>query len=130
LGQEDLTTADLPAIAAAGLRLGISTHSYVELLRARQLQPSYIALGHIFATQTKQMPSQPQGLTRLKRYVDLCSDTPTVAIGGITAERLDAVLRCGVSGVAVVSAVTAQAEPEQAFSRFKHQVEQHYAHYA
>lgn len=130
LGQEDLTTADLPAIAAAGLRLGISTHSYVELLRALQLQPSYIALGHIFATQTKQMPSQPQGLTRLKRYAALCSDTPTVAIGGITAERLNAVLQCGVSGVAVVSAVTAQAEPEQAFSRFKHQVEQHYAHYA
>lgn len=130
LGQEDLTVADLPAIAAAGLRLGISTHSYAELLRARQLQPSYIALGHIFATQTKQMPSQPQGLTRLKHYAALCSNTPTVAIGGITAERLDAVLKCGVSGVAVVSAVTAQAEPEQAFSHLKHRVEQHYAHQA
>jgi hydroxymethylpyrimidine kinase/phosphomethylpyrimidine kinase/thiamine-phosphate diphosphorylase len=130
LGQEDLAEADLPAIAAAGLRLGISTHSYAELLRARQLQPSYIALGHIFATQTKQMPSQPQGLTRLKRYAALCSDMPTVAIGGISAERLDAVLQCGVSGVAVVSAVTAQADPEQAFSHFKHHVEQHYAHFA
>ncbi|MEH8019463.1 thiamine phosphate synthase [Rheinheimera muenzenbergensis] len=128
LGQEDLTTADLAAIASAGLRLGISTHSYTELLRARQIRPSYIALGHIFATQTKQMPSQPQGIARLKRYAALCSDVATVAIGGINAERIDAVLACGVSGVAVVSAITAQQQPEQAFSQLKQRVEQHYAH--
>uniref|UniRef100_UPI0040485684 thiamine phosphate synthase n=1 Tax=Rheinheimera sp. TaxID=1869214 RepID=UPI0040485684 len=128
LGQEDLAQADLAAIAAAGLRLGVSTHSYTELLRARQIKPSYIALGHIFATQTKQMPSQPQGLTRLKRYAALCHDIPTVAIGGINAERLDAVLSCGVAGVAVVSAITAQQQPEQAFLAFKQRVEQHYVH--
>ena len=128
LGQEDLAQADLAAIAAAGLRLGVSTHSYTELLRARQIKPSYIALGHVFATQTKQMPSQPQGLTRLKRYAALCHDIPTVAIGGINAERLDAVLSCGVAGVAVVSAITAQQQPEQAFLALKQRVEQHYAH--
>ena len=128
LGQEDLATADLAAIASAGLRLGISTHSYTELLRARQIRPSYIALGHIFATQTKLMPSQPQGIARLKRYAALCSDVATVAIGGINAERIDAVLACGVSGVAVVSAITAQQQPEQAFSQLKQRVEQHYAH--
>ncbi|MCS4309074.1 hydroxymethylpyrimidine kinase/phosphomethylpyrimidine kinase/thiamine-phosphate diphosphorylase [Rheinheimera pacifica] len=130
LGQEDLAQADLNAIAAAGLCLGISTHSYTELLRAHQLRPSYIALGHIFATQTKQMPSQPQGLTRLKHYAAFCDDIPTVAIGGINPQRLDAVLQCGVAGVAVVSAITAQTEPEQAFLRLKHQVEQYYAHHA
>lgn len=130
LGQEDLVNADLPAIAAAGLRLGISTHSYTELLRARQIKPSYIALGHIFATQTKQMPSQPQGLNRLKHYAALCNDIPTVAIGGINAERMAEVLSCGVAGVAVVSAVTAHADPEQAFLQLKHRVEQHYAHHA
>ena len=128
LGQEDLAQADLAAIASAGLRLGVSTHSYTELLRARQIKPSYIALGHVFATQTKQMPSQPQGLTRLKRYAALCHDIPTVAIGGINAERLDAVLSCGVAGVAVVSAITAQQQPEQAFLALKQRVEQHYAY--
>ncbi|WP_213997265.1 thiamine phosphate synthase [Arsukibacterium sp.] len=130
LGQEDLAQADLAAIASAGLRLGISTHSYTELLRARQIKPSYIALGHIFATQTKQMPSQPQGLTRLRYYAALCEDIPTVAIGGISLQRLEAVLNCGISGVAVVSGVTAQAEPEQAFLAFKYRVEQHYASHA
>ncbi len=128
LGQEDLASANLAAIAAAGLRLGISTHNYTELTRARQIRPSYIALGHIFATQTKQMPSKPQGLVRLKYYAALCSDIPTVAIGGIDATRLDEVLACGVTGVAVVSAITAQQQPEQAFLTLKQRVEQHYAH--
>ncbi|ELB2793527.1 bifunctional hydroxymethylpyrimidine kinase/phosphomethylpyrimidine kinase, partial [Aeromonas hydrophila] len=40
LGQEDMETADLAAIQAAGLRLGISTHGYFELMRARELAPS------------------------------------------------------------------------------------------
>ncbi|KKO43947.1 hypothetical protein WG68_18240 [Arsukibacterium ikkense] len=135
LGQQDLNEADLPAIAAAGLRLGISTHSYAELLRARQLGPSYIALGHIFATQTKQMPSRPQGLQRLVHYAALCRDIPTVAIGGIDMLRLQAVVNCGVDGVAVVSAITAQTDPEHAFVQLKNQfqqykVESRYAHNA
>ncbi|MFN3899947.1 MAG: bifunctional hydroxymethylpyrimidine kinase/phosphomethylpyrimidine kinase, partial [Alishewanella aestuarii] len=45
LGQEDLATADLAALRQAGIRLGVSSHGYVELLRAKALQPSYIALG-------------------------------------------------------------------------------------
>lgn len=61
LGQEDLDTTDLAAIHRAGLRLGVSTHDDAELARALAVKPSYIALGHIFPTQTKDMPSAPQG---------------------------------------------------------------------
>ncbi|NLQ16978.1 thiamine phosphate synthase [Marinomonas sp. M1K-6] len=112
LGQEDLDVADLAQIQAAGLRLGISTHGYYEIARAQSIQPSYIALGHIFPTQTKDMPSQPQGLTRLAHYAALLKDVfPTVAIGGISAERLPAVTQTGVNGVAVVTAITKAAEP-------------------
>lgn len=124
LGQEDLEQADLSAIAQAGLRLGISSHSYLELLRARQLNPSYIALGHIFATQTKKMPSKPQGLKRLGYYAALCRDIPTVAIGGIDMQRLEAVVSSGVDGVAVVSAITKSANPECAFSQLTCQFNQ------
>lgn len=107
LGQEDIQLADLTAISRAGLRLGISTHGYCELLCAKQLSPSYIALGHIFATQTKDMPSTPQGLTNLSYYQRLSGNTPTVAIGGISLQRVDAVKQTGVDGVAMVSAITA-----------------------
>lgn len=114
LGQEDLVTADLNALQQAGIRLGVSTHGYAELLRAKALQPSYIALGHIFPTKTKQMPSQPQGVARLAQYVPLAAPYPTVAIGGINAERLAAVAATGVNSIAVVTAITEAADPERA----------------
>jgi len=106
LGQEDLDTTDLAAIHRAGLRLGVSTHDDAELARAIAVKPSYIALGHIFPTQTKEMPSAPQGLAELKRHVAELGYYPTVAIGGIGIDRVAAVLDCGVGSVAVVSAIT------------------------
>ena len=114
LGQEDLLDANLEEIRKAGLRLGISTHGYAELLRAMALQPSYIALGHIFPTQTKDMPSAPQGLERLRVYQKwVGADYPTVAIGGIKAHNAAQVLEQGVSSFAVVTAITEAAAPEK-----------------
>ena len=110
LGQEDLDTADLAAIHQSGLRLGVSTHDDAEIARAIAVKPSYIALGHIFPTQTKAMPSAPQGLTELKRHVAGLQHYPTVAIGGISLDRVPAVLECGVGSVAVVSAITQAAD--------------------
>ncbi|PSS45005.1 thiamine phosphate synthase [Enterobacter sp. FS01] len=113
LGQEDLETTDLAAIRAAGLRLGVSTHDDMEIDVALAARPSYIALGHVFPTQTKQMPSAPQGLVQLARHIERLADYPTVAIGGISLERAPAVLATGVGSIAVVSAIT-QAEEWQA----------------
>lgn len=107
LGQEDLQDTDLQAIRAAGLRLGVSTHDDMEIDVALAAKPSYIALGHVFPTQTKQMPSAPQGLTQLARHIARLADYPTVAIGGISLERAPDVLATGVGSIAVVSAITA-----------------------
>ncbi|MFP3525653.1 thiamine phosphate synthase, partial [Pantoea sp. SIMBA_072] len=109
----------------AGLRLGISTHSYTELLIAQAYKPSYIALGHIFPTQTKTMPSKPQGLQRLRRYAALLAPTniPTVAIGGISLERVAPVTATGVNGIAVVSAITAARNVEQAVHQLLTEIE-------
>jgi len=113
LGQEDLETTDLAGIRAAGLRLGVSTHDDMEIDVALAARPSYIALGHVFPTQTKQMPSAPQGLEQLARHIERLADYPTVAIGGISLERAAAVLATGVGSIAVVSAIT-QADDWQA----------------
>lgn len=111
LGQEDLDTADLQAIHQAGLRLGVSTHDDAEMARAVAVKPSYIALGHIFPTQTKEMPSAPQGLEELARHIkQLNGRFPTVAIGGISLERAPSVLATGVGSIAVVSAITLAAD--------------------
>lgn len=106
LGQEDLETTDLSAIRDAGLRLGVSTHDDMEIDVALAARPSYIALGHVFPTQTKQMPSAPQGLAQLADHVKRLAEYPTVAIGGISLERAASVLKTGVGSIAVVSAIT------------------------
>lgn len=106
LGQEDLEATDLVAIHQAGLRLGVSTHDEHELAIAKSVRPSYIAMGHIFPTETKAMPSSPQGLETLKSMVEATPDYPTVAIGGISIDKVPAVLATGVGSVALVSAIT------------------------
>lgn len=113
LGQEDIDDADLVAIRSAGLRLGISTHGFAEMLRVAPLNPSYLALGAVFATPTKTMPTVPQGLGRLFAYAAAMRTrvpaTPLVAIGGIDLAAMPRVLQSGVGCVAVVRAIT-QAE--------------------
>jgi len=116
LGQEDMLVADLAAIKQGGLKLGLSTHGYYEILRAHQIKPSYIALGHIYPTVTKDMPSKPQGLQRLQRYADLMQDYPLVAIGGISIARAPQVAATGVGSVAVVTAITAADDYKQAIA--------------
>ena len=112
LGQEDLLNCDYAAILQSGLRLGISTHDYSEVARAHALRPSYLACGPVFPTTSKVMPFAPQGLINLQRWCNTLKNYPWVAIGGISTDKLESVLNCGVSGVAVVSAITKANNPE------------------
>ncbi|WP_296505195.1 thiamine phosphate synthase [Rhodoferax sp.] len=112
LGQEDLELADLQAIRAAGLRLGLSSHGYAEMLRADRFSPSYLAMGAVFPTTLKRMVTAPQGTGRLSAYARLMRDCPLVAIGGIDHSTLPDVLVSGVGSVAVVRALVAAEQPE------------------
>lgn len=113
LGQEDLATADLAAIARAGLRLGLSTHAYWEVCRAFALAPSYIACGPIHPTQAKAMPWVPQGNANLAYWCALLP-LPVVGIAGMDVARTAQAAQCGAAGVAVISAITAAPSPEAA----------------
>jgi thiamine-phosphate pyrophosphorylase len=103
LGQEDLDTADLPALRRAGMRLGVSTHDESELDRALSLSPDYIALGPIYPTILKQMRWAPQGLARIGAWKARIGGIPLVAIGGLTVERAPGVLAAGADSLAVVT---------------------------
>ncbi|MBN6066127.1 thiamine phosphate synthase [Aggregatibacter actinomycetemcomitans] len=120
LGQEDLAEADLVAIQQAGLRLGVSTHNAEEIARVLPLRPSYVACGHIFPTQTKEMPSKPQGIENLARQVKLLGDVPSVAIGGIKEAHFADILATGVGSIAVVSAITQAADWQSAVKNLLH----------
>ena len=138
IGQEDLADADLRKIQQAGLRLGISTHGCYEFLLAQQLQPSYLAIGAIFPTKTKDMTGQIQGINNLKQLLalrqapklirvedeeqrskqqDNSDIIPIVAIGGINLERAPEVLATGVDSIAVVTAITEAKSPEEAVAQ-------------
>ena len=110
LGQEDLDTVDLDALRRAGVRLGLSTHSYWEVARAWALRPSYIACGPLFATQSKDMPWTPQGLDNLRYWARLLP-VPVVGIGGIGVAQMADVAATGVASAAVISAITHAADP-------------------
>lgn len=112
LGQEDLGTADLAAIRAAGVKLGVSTHTHDELDRALSVDPHHIALGPVWPTILKQMPFAPQGLERVSEWKRLIGDRPLVAIGGLTPERAVQCLEAGADVVAVVNDVLGAADPE------------------
>ena len=117
LGQEDIKKADLRGLSNSGLMLGISTHCYHELARAQYLKPSYIALGPIYSTTSKQMQFNAQGLNMLKRWVTTSSH-PVVAIGGISLSNIHDVVNCGAKGYAVISAVSDAHDPVEAIREF------------
>ena len=112
LGQEDLDAADMGAIRARGLQVGLSTHSHDELERALAFDPDYVALGPIYPTILKQMNFAPQGLERIGEWKRLVGAIPLVAIGGLNVERGVACLKAGADVVSVVTDITLNADPE------------------
>jgi thiamine-phosphate pyrophosphorylase len=117
LGQEDLDAlqpSELQALQASGLRLGVSTHGYAEMVRADAVGPSYVALGAVFPTTLKKMATAPQGIGRLAAYARLMQGYPLVAIGGIGANQFGEVLGTGVGSIAVVRALVNAPNPEEA----------------
>jgi thiamine-phosphate pyrophosphorylase len=112
LGQGDLDTADVAALRKAGVRIGVSTHSHLELARALALAPDYVALGPIYPTVLKVMPWSPQGLQRITEWKRRIGDTPLVAIGGLTVERLPGVFDAGADVAAVVNDIVSNPNPE------------------
>ena len=113
LGQEDLAAADVRAIKAAGLRLGISTHSEEELVTALAAEPDYVALGPIYETKLKVMRWAPQGLVRVGEWKRRVGALPLVAIGGITPERAPDVAAAGADSIAVITDFMTAQDPEK-----------------
>lgn len=112
LGQEDLDTADMPAIRRAGLNVGLSTHDHAELDRALALSPDYVALGPVYPTVLKKMKWHQQGLARVTEWKRLVGDIPLCAIGGMNVERAQGAFAAGADIVSVVTDITLDADPE------------------
>lgn len=112
LGQEDLAVADIAAIRAAGLRIGISTHDHSELETALRIEPDYVALGPIYETKLKVMKWAPQGLDRITDWRNRIGDVALVAIGGLTPERATLAQKHGADSIAVITDFVTHPDPE------------------
>lgn len=112
LGQEDLDTADLEAIRAAGIKTGISTHDEAELERALACAPGYIALGPVWPTILKKMKWHEQGLDRVRAWKDRIGDIPLIAIGGLSVARAPQAFAAGADVVSAVTDITLHSTPE------------------
>lgn len=123
LGQDDLPRADLPALARAALRLGISTHGYAELARAMSVVPSYLALGTLYESPSKSFAHHPLGLENFARLRKLV-DVPVVAIGGLTRARAPAVRQAGADALAVISDLTQAPDLAARVAEWRHVLEQ------
>ncbi|MGC1181736.1 thiamine phosphate synthase, partial [Legionella sp.] len=117
LGQSDLDSADLKAIQHKEMLLGVSTYCYYEVARAHAICPSYIAIGPIYPTTSKKMTFEAQGIAMLRRWKRTLH-YPLVAIGGISLERASEVVATGVSGIALISAITQAKDPRLATKQF------------
>lgn len=111
LGQSDLPVAAARALLgpAAIIGLSITEPGQAEALDASAVD--YLGAGPVFATSTKPDAAPPLGLEALAGLVRRSHPLPVVAIGGIGPRNAAEVARTGVAGLAVVSAISAAADP-------------------
>lgn len=101
VGQEDLSVEEVRAILGPEAIVGVSTHDGQQLEAAARTSATYLAVGPIYGTASKDTRYSPRGLDLIRRGAAL--GRPIVAIGGITLERAPEVLAAGASSVAVIS---------------------------
>jgi thiamine-phosphate pyrophosphorylase len=116
LGPSDLPAAAAREIVGAAAVIGVSVRSVREARAAERAGADYLGAGPVFATRSKDDAGAPlglEGLRRLRRAVRL----PILAIGGLDAANAPAVIGAGADGLAVISAITAAADPERETSK-------------
>lgn len=100
VGQDDLPVDDVRAILGPGAIIGLSTHDTAQIDSALAGPATYVAVGPVYSTTTKDTGYGPRGL-ELVTYA-AGRGKPIVAIGGITLVRAPAVLAAGASYLAVI----------------------------
>jgi thiamine-phosphate pyrophosphorylase len=110
LGQQGIPAAVARRLLGPGRLLGVSTHSAAEVTMAATAGADYVVFGPIYFTPSKADFGPPLGLGSLTA-VAAQAPVPILAIGGVTADRVAGLRRSGAAGVAVISAISAAADP-------------------
>ena len=122
LGQEDFFDAGhIVASQLTGcppqINLGLSTHAPEQAQRAIRAGPDYIAIGPVFATETK--PAAAPVTLDYVRWAAANVTLPWFAIGGINLQNLGEVLAAGAQRICVVSAILNAPNVAKACEQFR-----------
>jgi len=112
LGQDDFPVAEARKIAP-DLIIGASSHSLKEALDAQKAGASYVNIGPLFPTKTKEWSREFLGIKKMRRISVKLKISFTV-MGGIKAEHIPDLIKAGAETIAVVTAVTAAKNPRMA----------------
>ena len=114
VGQDDLGPVDVRRLVGADSLVGLSTHTTEQLARALEAPVSYVAIGPVFGTVTKQTGYDAVGLAMVRTAAEMAArrGLPLVAIGGITLDRARSVVDAGATSVAVIGDLLASGDPE------------------
>lgn len=113
IGQSDMPYEDARRLLGYDKIIGLSVENFEDLEVANTLDVDYIGISPVYGTTTKSDTAEPFGLEGLRRAVEM-SVHPTVAIGGMNAQTVGAVMAAGADGVAVVSAICSAPSPRKA----------------
>ncbi len=113
LGQDDMPCTEARRLLGDRVIVGVSVSTVAEARRAEADGADYLGVGPIFATPTKTDTPTPTGLAGLAA-IRRATQLPLVGIGGIKATNAADVIAAGADGVAVVSAIMSDEDPERA----------------
>ena len=117
LGENDLDPELARRLLGPRGLIGATAHGLAEALRVAAGPVDYLGVGPVYDTWSKAGPLPALGLAVLRRISEAVSQ-PVIAVGSITPERVEEVLRAGAHGVAVISAVVCQGDPLEATRKF------------
>lgn len=106
VGQEDLLCEIVRSRIGKGKMLGVSVHSMEEAKKAIEAGADYLGMGPVFRTRSKDDAKEPTGVYKIMEVSQQYPEIPIVGIGGITPDNAESVWKAGVSGIAVISALT------------------------
>ncbi|GAA7378948.1 thiamine phosphate synthase [Helicobacter pylori] len=110
VGQEDMAIEEVITLCKKRQFIGLSVNTLEQALKACHLDGvAYLGVGPIFPTPSKKDIKQVVGVELLKKIQDSGVKKPLIAIGGINTDNASKLRECGVSGIAVISAI-AQAK--------------------
>ncbi|MEA3407731.1 MAG: thiamine phosphate synthase [Chloroflexota bacterium] len=111
VGQDDMPAPIARRLLGPERILGVSAGTVEEARQAERDGASYLGVGDVYGTPSKQDAGVPIGVEGLREIAEAVS-IPVIGIGGINANNAAAVIEAGAAGVAVISTVVGSQDPQ------------------